>query len=493
MKKAQVISLLMCLLTVLPLLFVSCSNSVETFETAKTADNGDTPANTEGTVSETELKPDLPEVDMNGKEIRILTAGWGSDEVVVNDIISDEITGEPLNDAVFNRKSTVEQIYNCKIIQYDISISGDAALRLQNSVMADDNDYDIAVMMGTNFASLIVGGYLHDFIELPYIDITQPWWDKSSYDALAICGKHYGITGDITTRKMDCVWTMCFNKNMIENYSLDSPYELVKSGDWTIDTVVQMAKAVAQDINGDGEMTQDDLWGINYTGDTTMGIMKGCGVTIAENDANGIPRLTVDSESNIVKIQKIWEDLFNKEYSIDTLFTYWLPDTEIFAAGRCLFLFTGTHQLDQLRTTEVDFGIVPYPKYDKAQPDYLPNTAGIFLSIVCVPLTNWDLDNTGIFLERFAYEGRQTIVPAFYDIILKTKVSRDEESAEMLDYIYTNITYDTGNLYNFGELAGVFGYYMTTTPNANIVSTIERNRSAWESAINKLVEEVEKS
>ena len=328
---------------------------------------------------------------------------------------------------------------------------------------------------------------------MPYIDVTQPWWDEGSYEALAICGKHYGITGDVTTRKMECVWTMCFNKSMIADYTLESPYELVKSGDWTLDKVVEMSKSIAHDFDGDGEMTQNDVWGINYTGDTTIGIMNGCGIKIVENDSDGIPRLTIDSEANINKVQRIWEQLFNRSYSVDTLFTYWLADTEIFADNRSLFLFTGTHQLGELRKTEMEFGIVPYPKYDTAQPDYLPSTAGIFLSIVCVPITNSDFDNTGIFLEAFAFEGRKTLIPAYYDIILKTKVSRDEESAEMLDYIYTNIMYDTGNLYDFGELAGIFGYYMTTTPNANVVSSIEKNRNIWEGAMNKLVEEVEKS
>ena len=274
---------------------------------------------------------------------------------------------------------------------------------------------------------------------------------------------------------------------------MDSPYDLVKSGDWTLDNVVEMSKSVAHDVNGDGELTQVDAWGINYTGDTTIGIMNGCGVKIVENDSDGIPRLTIDSESNINKIQKIWEQLFNRSYSVDTLFTYWLPDTEIFADNRSLFLFTGTHQLGELRTTEMEFGIVPYPKYDTAQPDYLPSTAGIFLSIMCVPITNNDVENTSIFLEAFAFEGRRSVVPAYYDIILKTKVSRDNESAEMLDYIYTNIMYDAGNMYNFGDLAGIFGYYMTTTPNANVVSSIESNRKKWEAAINKLVDEVENS
>jgi hypothetical protein len=104
---------------------------------------------------------------------------------------------------------------------------------------------------------------------------------------------------------------------------------------------------------------------------------------------------------------------------------------------------------------DTEFGIIPYPKYDKEQIEYMPHTAGIFLPIVCVPKTNADTENTGLFMEAFAYEGNKTIVPAFYENILKGKTARDDESVEMLDYIYNNIRYDTGNVFNLGGFADV--------------------------------------
>jgi|GEM_PF-2605561 hypothetical protein len=175
MKKLRIVSILLCVLTILQIALVSCSNSGDGKDTVQTttaiSDNAD------GTPVETELKPYLPEVNMNGKEIRMLTSGWGQADkgVVLNDIVSAEITGEPLNDAVYERQATIEQTYNCKIIQLDDIDFRNAALSLQNSVMANDNDYDVAMIMGTVFSTLIVGGYLLELDELPYMDVTQPW------------------------------------------------------------------------------------------------------------------------------------------------------------------------------------------------------------------------------------------------------------------------------------------------------------------------------
>jgi len=144
-----------------------------------------------------------------------------------------------------------------------------------------------------------------------------------------------------------------------------------------------------------------------------------------------------------------------------------------------------------LRSMESDFGIIPYPKWDEAQADYTPFTAGNYHPVLSVPQTNQDLENTSIILEAMAYEGRKTISPAFYESLLKTKTARDNESAEMIDYIFGNLSYDVGVMYNFGGILGTFGYEMSTNLRANIVSTVEKNENKWQKAIDNLVSDIE--
>jgi hypothetical protein len=136
---------------------------------------------------------------------------------------------------------------------------------------------------------------------------------------------------------------------------------------------------------------------------------------------------------------------------------------------------------------DTEFGIVPYPKYDTAQPEYLPNTAGVFLSVVTVPSTNTDIENTGLFLEAFAYDGSRSVVPAFYENILKGKVARDDESVDMLEYIFGNIHYDTGNLFDLGGFVGHLTG-MSGREDTNVASMLERNIPALERAIERLLE-----
>ena len=46
-----------------------------------------------------------------------------------------------------------------------------------------------------------------------------------------------------------------------------------------------------------------------------------------------------------------------------------------------------------------DFGIIPYPKYDETQTEYISSASSNFLSVCAVPVTNDDLENTGAFME----------------------------------------------------------------------------------------------
>lgn len=481
----KVVSLLMCLLLVLPLFACSNTSGNGSDDSSKThTGNTDTTA-----PEETEAKPDIPEEgDMKGAEINILAADWwGYTPLNVVDISPEEYLGETLNDAAYDRKIKIETQYKCEIVQISYTEPSAAATAVQNSVLAEDNAYDIALIRGTNFSSLLTGGYLRTLDDLQYVDFDKPWWNKNAYDALALVGKHYGVCGSFSTNELMTVWTVCFNKDMIDDYSLESPYDLVNSGEWTFDKAVEMAKTVAHDVDGDGKMTIDDVWGITYTTETVIGMLNGCGVTIAKLDSDGIPQITVDSESNITKIIDIYTKLFNEDYSVDTFkLNLYDKDGQIFGEGRNLFLFTATHLVDQLRQMDTEFGMIPYPKYNEDQAEYMPSTAGIFLPIVCVPKTVQNIDDIGLFMEAFAYEGSKTVTPAFYETILKGKTARDVESADMLDYIYGNISYDTGNLFNFGSFTGTLASMSPTT----VASSMASNRSALDKAIEKLISEI---
>jgi hypothetical protein len=273
---------------------------------------------------------------------------------------------------------------------------------------------------------------------------------------------------------------------MIKDHGMEFPYALVKSGDWAWGKVAEMAKQASSDIDGDGKMTKSDQWGISYTTNAVVSTFNNCGIHIAELDADGVPVITLNSSEAVSRMKNILTMLFDQSYSYDTLMTGdFLPNGEIFGDGRALFMFAGTHDVKILRAMDVDFGIVPYPKYDSSQKEYFPSALSLSISVACIPKTNADIENTGLFMEAFAYEGYVKVVPAFYDTILMGKLARDSESEDMLEYIFGNLDYDTGNLFNFGDI--VLSIDWLPKENPNIASFIEKNIPLMQKDIDKIM------
>ena len=52
------------------------------------------------------------------------------------------------------------------------------------------------------------------------------------------------------------------------------------------------------------------------------------------------------------------------------------------------------------------------------------------------------------------------VIPAYYDVQLKTKIARDDESSEMLDIIFAGRKYDLGSIYDWGGLTSKFSEAM---------------------------------
>lgn len=118
------------------------------------------------------------------------------------------------------------------------------------------------------------------------------------------------------------------------------------------------------------------------------------------------------------------------------------------AAGTTLFasamIETG---INYLRNSDNDYGIIPYPKWDEKQSDYITIVDGGF-TILAIPKTVVDTKKSGIIAEALCAETYKNVIPVYYDIAIKEKGARDEESLEMIDFIMSKRVYDFGYVYD---------------------------------------------
>lgn len=109
--------------------------------------------------------------------------------------------------------------------------------------------------------------------------------------------------------------------------------------------------------------------------------------------------------------------------------------------------------VELLREMNVDFGILPYPKLDENQSEYSTHI-GNSSPILTLPITNNDFERTSLILEAMAITSYNIVRPAYYDVALKVKMSRDEDSADMLDIILDSSTYDL-SYFTFNAISSI--------------------------------------
>ena len=123
---------------------------------------------------------------------------------------------------------------------------------------------------------------------------------------------------------------------------------------------------------------------------------------------------------------------------------------------------------------ETDFGILPYPKFNEAQERYYTRIGGCELFFTSKAASPEDLIRTSAILEAMASEAFRNCLPAYYDLMLKTKLARDVESEEIIDLIFENRVFDfVDNLWVADLRDGPLNT-MFTSKNNTLVSQNER-------------------
>lgn len=415
-------------------------------------------------------KPDLPTPEELGDisgDFRILVAG----NYAFNDFKSEGEEGTAVDTAIYRRNASLKDKYNIDI-KYDeilgfmlVNGSGEGFLKIASDHMAGNHTYDAASIGTWDVATLAYSGYIHDLNDretMKYIDLTKPYWDQRANADLMIRNKMYYTTGDISLVDNMSTNAILFNKGMRAAYGLDDPYQLVKDGEWTLEKFIELARAVSEDANQDGIYDENDVFGLMTWNDATLAVLAAAGEKICSIDEKGEIELTFYNERVVNLFDTLGELYFDYahtfNYQYDTQAGEARPTaewdtnrTKMFDSNQVLFYFTTLTTVPRHRDSETDFGILPFPKYDKSQENYghvISDYAGQY---ICVPEMTGDFARTGLVLEELAYEGQRLLTPAYYDQTLIGQYTRDEESTEMLDIIFGSRVYDVGMYYKIGN------------------------------------------
>jgi len=491
--------LLLAALTALSLL-AACQTGAPVEEGKKNEEGGENQINEgEPSTAEQRIYPDLEAVDFGGYEFKFYITNldlpdWA--EWAHRDLFTEAENGEPVNDAVYYRNKKIEAKYNIKITEiiYSSSTAWGLSDKVSTAVRAGDDVYDVVVPHVHELQGLMLKGNLIDFSGMPIIDLNRPWWNKGTIRDLSIAKKVFLLQGDLLIMDNDAMAAMIFNKKILAENQLETPYDIVKSGEWTFDKFLEMGRGIAKDLNGDGTMyIKDDLFGYVLQCGVDASFIVSGNSKICSKDADDLPIITAGTERFYKITDYLSEMLSDTENSVNLhsyegKFPIYDEQVKMFSEDRVLFTWIRMRIVERLRGMETDFGIIPCPKLDKAQENYItynePN-AGTGISI---PRTAGDLERTAMILEDLSAESRYTLQPAYYEINLRGKYARDDESQEMLDIILANSAHDIGYIYNFGGFASLTCHRYGRDMKVDWVSKFEASEGKMQKDIDKLIE-----
>ena len=472
-------------------IIVSCASGDET--PISTAFTGTVEEDT--APAETKIDPKLPtDVRYDGYEFKVLTKGLFSKHWYSVDISSSEINGEPINDAVYARNLAVNEKYGVTVVDIPgnyYNLDGDAT----KAILSGDDVYDMLCYCAV---ALINNGYLVNLYDVPYLNLKQPYYNQNCIDSLTLKGKLFSVAGDLLIMDKNATWCVQFNKNIVNDLGLNkkygkSLYDVVNDGEWTLGFMYETAKLAAYDVDGDGVMHElNDIWGILTESNNTYTFLVGCGERIASTDSNGNPKITLYGDRVASVIHDVMQIQKDSKVALDASALTGYADVwaevmdKNFIESRALYNVAGINRITLFRTMEVDFGILPMPKYEQKQEKYCNAISYYGANFISIPKSATDLERTGIIIEALSCESMYTLLPAYYDITLKTKASRDAESLEMLELIFKTTVFDLGYYFYWGGTnallatlkdAGTFASDLASRENA-INTDIEKTLQA---------------
>ncbi len=415
--------------------------------------------------------PVIPaDLDLSG-EFHVLVAGYKGNDF---EGTADSVT--TVENAIYRRNELLKEHYGVEVtneayLGYGTTNgTGNGFQKIYTNYMSGSSDFDAAMIGTGDVANLAQNGILWDLSSLPHIDLTKPYWDQKANEDLAVAGRMFYTTGDIGV--VDNIYThaLLFNKDLVDAYHLENPYELVRNNEWTLEKLGTLVKQVGQDVDNNGVYDEKDMYGLMIWNDPMVAMLAGAGEKIASVNAAGEIELTLYSE-RVVNLYDVLQTIvfdqqhvYNYQYDNVTgtganISTWDTNRFSVFNENRVVFNFGALSLVESHRDSEVDFGILPYPKFDASQEDYGHVVSGFHTQFFCIPAVADPVRSSAV-AELLAYYGKEYLTPAYYEKTLYGKYVRDEESTEMLDIIFDSHVFDVGVYYDIGgyfdEIASLF-------------------------------------
>ena len=436
-RKISLLLAVMMLLSVM-VIFSSCGN-----------DNGDAAATTtvttapqNGGTSNTEenIFEDVPTGSYGGYTFQFLN---NTSNYAITTIVPNETT-DTVDAAMFARNAYVKEKLAIDIIEvrqtYDEVRSTMSSLTSSN-----DFEYDAVyneVHLQTPLAQS--GTYLEVDDLDSYINLSKPWWFTDAMESISIDGNGFELFGDLQLMYYDSIWGMTFNQQDFLDNKQSFPYDLVRSGDWTLEELEKLMKATYQKPGA-------EHYAMASHKDFISAMIAACDFALVTQDDDDVLKVFEDEERFVEVYTSIMTLFYSStgyekmnyvvpDYNASSYTSgQWASDTDTwsgkFPLGKSTFMAGTIGDIRAVRSADFQYGIIPFPKYDTDQEQYVSWVYRGAASLG-VPATSPNVEQTCVILENLAAYSYKLVKHEYYDVVVQGRTVRDNDSIEMLDIIF---------------------------------------------------------
>ena len=200
----------------------------------------------------------LPETTFDGFEFKIVEYTPGKDTgatILHGD--AEEVTGEVINDAIYNRNRAVEERFDVKITTQGEAWGGAASI-VQKNANAGDDVFSMAMDAPSTMVTASLQNSLLNLYSIEHMNLENPWYNQKQVKGFTVRDKLYYWLGDISYSTLMFGACMIYNVDLAARYDLPSIHELVMEGEWTIDKMYEITENIPADLNGDGVFKESD-------------------------------------------------------------------------------------------------------------------------------------------------------------------------------------------------------------------------------------------
>ncbi len=399
-----------------------------------------------------------PELDMKGETVTVANMERIGD-YQMNFVVDAENTSEPLNAAVYESNMRIGEEFNFTLVE-DLSPCGawetrwlDMGNYIIKNLNAGDDVFDFIFYPVGQRQELITRGYLHDLSDFEELQLDKPWWDTNINENIIINDRLYMASGSLNLMAYDGMTGLIFNKDLLNDNGLDSPYDMVRDGTWTLDALYNLAsevKTLNQDSNYWVLEGGTSVYGTGMHRDFPAHFFISSGIRFV-TETNGDYNFSPESEDFYLALDKMQSLFTHCENGgvgggdASSSSNSWMT---LFENGRVGFAMIEVRHAFRLRDSDINYGFLPLPKLREEQENYITDTYE-HLHFVAIPTTSGAPESVAVILDALAYDRYTNVVPVYYDSYITYKGVRDEDSLEMLEIMTATRTMDIGMVYGW--------------------------------------------